>query len=544
MAKPEKLGDDGDAPIASTIQAVGGSPPAPVLGQLVIDPRGVVVAAGPIIWQFLQSTSRVGMPLGTNGDDLPSRLARVIRERREVVLEQLLSTDLDSMDDEFGIVSREGEVVVGCRIAVTRDGWICCVIQPTSTYRRFYRTSGETEGRLRQVQKMEALGQLAAGVAHDFNNLLTAIRGHVALARTTLPKDHPAAENLGHVEQAAAQAAGVVNALMTFGGSTAGRRRNVSMRSMVESASSMFRRALQPQIALACRVPPTGALMVVADPHLIQQAILNLLINARDAIVARVDEQRASGVPEAQTPWGTITLKVALVRAGGLPMVEVTVKDNGSGIAQEHLARIFEPFFTTKPLGKGSGLGLSIVHTIIQEHAGSLTVASKLGEGTTFTIRLPVASTIAVDPTEGRGVEGGRRWSGKALVVEPNQLVRGLVTSMLESFGFQVVEVASAAAVTRAIEDAEPLALLVVAGAMSDAEAPALIERIRNACGDVPCVVLASSAERPASLPTRVEIMAKPFGIDEIAGVLSRLCPSEAVLSEPKRATGVAGGAS
>ncbi len=544
MPKPEKQGVEPDAPITSTIQAVGGSPPAPFLGQLVIDPRGVVVASGPFAWEFLQSTSRHGMPLGTNGDDLPSRLARVIRERRDIVLAQLLATDLESMDDEFGIVNREGEVVVGCRVAISRDGWVCCVMQPTSTYRRFYRTSGETEGRLRQVQKMEALGQLAAGVAHDFNNLLTSIRGHVALARTTLPKDHPAAENLGHVEQAAAQAAGVVNALMTFGGSAAGRRRPVSMRSMVDSASGMFRRALQPQIAFVCQIPNAGALMVVADAHLIQQAILNLLINARDAIIARLEEQRASGVSETGSPWGTITLRVALVRAGGLPMVEVSVRDNGSGIAQEHLARIFEPFFTTKPIGKGSGLGLSIVHTIIQEHAGSLTVASKLGEGTTFTLRLPLASDVVADPTERNESSRVRRWTGKALVVEPNQLVRGLLTSMLEGFGLHVTEVADGAAAFKSIQDGESLALLVVAGAMPDTDPTSLIQRVRRACGDVPCLLLAAPAEHPATLASRVEILAKPFGIEEVAGALARLCPSESIVSEPKRATSVAGGAS
>lgn len=544
MAKPEKQGVDVDAPIASTIQAVGGSLPAPILGQLVLDPQGVVVAAGPMVWQFLQSTSRVGMPLGTNGDDLPSRLARVIRERREVVLDQLLASDLESLDDEFGLVNREGEVVVGCRIGVGRDGWICCVMQPTSTYRRFYRTSGETEGRLRQVQKMEALGQLAAGVAHDFNNLLTAIRGHVSLARTTLPKDHPAAENLGHVEQAAAQAAGVVNALMTFGGSAAGRRRAVSMRSMVDAAAGMFKRALQPQISFVCQVPQSGTLMVVADPHLIQQAILNLLINARDAIIARLEEQRASGVTQANVPWGIIKLRVAMVRAGGLPMIEVSVRDDGSGIPQEHLARIFEPFFTTKPVGKGSGLGLSIVHTIIQEHAGSLTVASTLGEGTAFTMRLPLANDVAADPTDRRGHTPTHHWSGKALVVEPNQLVRGLLASMLEGFGFQVVEVPNASRVDDAVKDDPNLSLLVVAGAIPDADPLGLIQRVRRTCGDVPCLLLATSAEQSASLPQGVEILSKPFGIEEVSGSLSRLCPSDSILSEPKRATRVAGGAS
>lgn len=544
MQRPEGKGSEPPPPSASTIQAVGGTPPAPILGQFVIDPRGVVIAAGPFVWEFLRCTSRLGLPLGTNGDDLASRLARVIRERREVVREQLQHSDLDSIDDEFGIVNREGEVELGCRIAVSRDGWICCVMQPTSTYRRFYRASGETEGRLRHVQKMEALGQLAAGVAHDFNNLLTAIRGHVSLARTTLPKDHPAAENLGHVEQAAAQAAGVVNALMTFGGGTPGRRRAVSMRAMTEAATGMFRRALQPQIAFASKVPSTGSLMVVADPHLIQQAILNLLINARDAIVARMEEQRASGVPDAHAPWGTITLRAAAVRAGGLPMVEVCIHDNGTGIAQEHLSRIFEPFFTTKQLGKGSGLGLSIVHTIVQEHAGSLTVASTLGEGTTFTIRLPAANDAAVDVSDGTGRAHLRAWSGRALVVEPNQLVRGLLTSMLENFGFGVVEVENGAGLSRSLSDSGPVALLVVAGALPDSNAASLVERVRRVHGQVPCLLLASSGERPSVDMSGVETLAKPFGLDEIAAALARLCPSASILSEPKRATGVAGGAS
>lgn len=543
MAMPDKQGDGLEGTRASTIDSIGGASPVPILGQFVMDPRGVVVAAGPFVWEFLRCTSRVGVPLGTNADDLPSRLDRVIRERRQIVLQQLLPTTLEAMDDEFGIVNREGEVELGCRIAVTREGWICCVMQPTSTYRRFYRTSGETEGRLRQVQKMEALGQLAAGVAHDFNNLLTSIRGHVSLARTTLPKDHPAAENLGHVEQAAAQAAGVVNALTTFGGGTSGRRRAVSMRSMVDSATSMFRRALQPQIAFVTRLPASGGLMVVADPHLIQQAILNLLINARDAVLTRLDEQRAGGAQTSGIPWGTITLQVCPVRAGGLPMVEVSVKDDGVGIAQDHLSRVFEPFFTTKPLGKGSGLGLSIVHTIVQEHAGSLTVASTLGQGATFTIRLPAANDLAHSNTETAGLSGVRQWSGRAIVVESNQLVRGLLTSMLESLGFHAVEMNHGSEIPRALEDAEPVALLVIAGSLAEHDVQGMIQRVRRAKGDVPCLVLSSSAERSASPLERVELLAKPFGLEEVAGAISRLCTSDPVLSEPKRATKVAGGA-
>ncbi len=241
------------------------------------------------------------------------------------------------------------------------------------------------EDQLRQSQKMEAIGQMAGGVAHDFNNLLTSILGNLALVQ--LPKNDPNGPLLAAAEQAAVRAADLTGKLLGFA------RRNQLVFAPVDPAEAfgevvgLLRRTLDPRIRLAVRVPEDCG-PVQADPTLLTQALMNLCLNARDAMpegglisltaesvfVTETDAERLPG--DARTGH----------------FVRLTVSDVGSGMTDNVKARIFEPFFTTKEVGKGTGLGLPMVHGIVKQHHGWVTCTSSPGVGTRMELYLPPAA--------------------------------------------------------------------------------------------------------------------------------------------------------
>ena len=240
------------------------------------------------------------------------------------------------------------------------------------------------EEQLRQAQKMDAIGQMAGGVAHDFNNLLTAVLGNLALV--DLPENDPNRAMLAAVEQAAVRAADLTGKLLGYA------RRNQLVFAPIDPADAfaevvgILRRTLDPRVRLSVQVAP-GCTSIHGDPTLVSQALMNLCLNARDAM------------PEG----GTLLLVADAVevsaadaaRQGGDarpgPFVRLTVSDTGVGMTEEVKARIFEPFFTTKGQGKGTGLGLPMVQGIVKQHRGWLTFVSAVGAGTRLDLYMPPA---------------------------------------------------------------------------------------------------------------------------------------------------------
>ena len=282
----------------------------------------------------------------------------------------------------------------------------------------------EAEAQLRQAQKLEAVGHLASGIAHDFNNLLTAISGYVALAKKTLRPDHPAVSSLESVEQVAEQAEGVTRALLTFSRKTAARKQPVELAAVVEKAAHLLKRILPAGIDLIVDTGFVSGVWVNADSVQLQQVLLNLAINARDAM------------PNG----GRLQIRLALPRDGGIEpqAVRLIVRDTGTGMSPETLARIFEPFFTTKPRGTGTGLGLAIVHGIVTDHGGTIEVESQVGRGTTFTVALPVARAQVrpSEPVEDR--EPCASHGEVVLVAEDHPYVRQIMTTGLRAAGYEV----------------------------------------------------------------------------------------------------------
>ncbi len=274
----------------------------------------------------------------------------------------------------------------------------------------------EREEQLRESQKLEAVGQLAGGVAHDFNNLLTVIQGNLELVRSAPEQDPELAEALDDALRAADRAAGLTAQLLTFSRRQVSQRRILQLNEIVSETRSMLQRVIGEGVRLAtdldATLPP-----VEGDPGQLSQVILNLVLNARDAM-----------------PKGGEILVRTHARPGW-SVLEVV--DTGEGMDEATRARIFEPFFTTKKVGKGTGLGLATVYGIVTALGGSIDVRSAPGQGSTFSIRLPAREWP--DPGDDPIHEDDSADADEAiLVVEDEPSVRALATRILEGRGFRV----------------------------------------------------------------------------------------------------------
>ena len=293
------------------------------------------------------------------------------------------------------------------------------------------------EAQLRQSQKMETVGQLAAGIAHDFNNILTVIQGHAELLVGEPNLAPHMAEALKQISQASSRAAHLTRQLLTFSRRQVMQPRILDLNEVVASVTNTLNRLLGEQVALQCNYS-TNLPPVLADVSMMEQLITNLAANARDAMpnggqlilstfTTEIDEDYARDHAEA--------------RAG--QFVCLGVSDTGTGMDRATLNHIFEPFFTTKEVGKGTGLGLATVYGIVKLHNGWIEVESRLGMGSTFTVFL-AATRAGVGATttfiEKSAVRGGNEI---VLVVEDEVALRGLMRSVLQHYGYRVLDAAS-----------------------------------------------------------------------------------------------------
>ncbi len=290
----------------------------------------------------------------------------------------------------------------------------------------------ELEKKLKQAQKLESVGLLAGGIAHDFNNILFAILGNAEIALDVLPDDSPVNEMLHDVITAGRRAEDLVKQILTFSRKAAVNPIPLSIVPVIKEALKMIK-ANQPAniyFKFECEFTPNQG-YVIADPTSIHQVILNLCTNACQAMfetggtlsvkLARInhESERQQGSPMASNPY-----------------VEIRIKDTGSGIDPEVIEHIFEPFFTTKEVGKGTGMGLAVVHGIIQDLNGKIAVESEIGTGTEFQIHLPLAEEQC--PEQLVEETATPRGFGHVLVIDDDALVTKVITSMLKDLGYTV----------------------------------------------------------------------------------------------------------
>lgn len=292
----------------------------------------------------------------------------------------------------------------------------------------------QSEEQLRQVQKIEAVGRLAAGVAHDFNNILTAIMGHSELLIRQLDADDPRRKNAEQIEKVAHLAAGLTRQLLIFSRKQVIEPRVLNLNAVILDIKKMLCRLIGEDIEFCTLLDPAAG-HIKADPGQIEQVIMNLAVNARDAMPGggkltvttantTLDKNHLNNFPDMD--------------AGGYVMLAIA--DTGTGMSEEVKAHLFEPFFTTKPSGKGTGLGLATCFGIVKQNTGHINVHSELGSGTTFKIYFPQVQS-AIEPLRVRnlptGVAGGNE---TVLLVEDEPVVRELAVATLREKGYTVVE--------------------------------------------------------------------------------------------------------
>jgi PAS domain S-box-containing protein len=375
-----------------------------------------------------------------------------------------------------------------------------------------------TEAQLRQSQKMEAVGQLAGGIAHDFNNLLLAILANAELAMTNEAESPDTLEHLQDIETAARRAADLTKQLLAFSRRQPLRPVAVDLNQLIRSLMKMLRRILPENIGVEL-IPGHDLALVSADASQLEQVIVNLCVNARDAmaqggrLTIRTENVVVDSRYRESHPW---------TRSGRY--VLLSVSDTGVGMTPEVRERAFEPFFTTKSLEQGTGLGLSTVYGIVQQHGGLIHIRSEVGQGTTFEIYLSADDRVALDAGEepGTAPPGGRE---TILLAEDEELVRRAVVQMLQRAGYRVVTASNGLEAVRLLRElSQPVHLALLDVVMPGLGGPEAWEQIRNLRPGLRVLFASGYADSGylSRLPPNAEVVQKPFRVEELLGRIRR----------------------
>ncbi len=377
----------------------------------------------------------------------------------------------------------------------------------------------DLEERLRQTQRLESIGQLSGGIAHDFNNLLTVILGGTELLEEYIGQNERAVSLLAMTRTAANRGADLTREMLAFSRRQTLQPRVMNVSSLLEASRQMLKRALHERIDLRI-IPASDLWTALVDPAQLENALLNLSINARDAMPD-------GGLLTIETANCTLDQEYADQNPGVLPgqYVRISLTDTGMGIPPEHIERIFEPFFTTKEVGKGTGLGLSMVYGFIKQSGGHIKVYSELEHGTCFKLYLPKAGDMAEAadlPSLDEEIQTG---SGTVLVVEDEAMLREIARSHLASLGFTAILAGDSAEALQALELNPEIDLLftdvMLPGTRNGRE---LAEEIRRIRPEIKVVFTSGYPENATNavepLGPSVHWLAKPYTKRELARIL------------------------
>lgn len=374
------------------------------------------------------------------------------------------------------------------------------------------------ENQLRQAQKMDAVGQLAGGVAHDFNNLLTVILGNVSLLQAGMAPNDPNMELLAATEKAAVRAAELTSKLLGFSRRTTLRLEAANPNLSVEETLTLLRRTIDPRIQVVAR-KQADAWMVQADLGQLNQVLMNLCLNARDAMPdggellletanVVIDEEAARPLLES--------------RAG--EFVRIRVRDTGHGIPSDVLPRIFEPFFTTKAPGKGTGLGLAMVFGIVKQHQGWISCQSQPGKGTCFEIFLPRFEPAAHAETTRLVTRSPNHGRETILLVDDEPMIRNLGRAILQGYGYQVLLAEDGRDAIRRYESArEQIDLVILDLTMPHLSGRDAFQRLRQINPEVPVIFASGYSAEQVSEEDHEQILGfvgKPYRPEDLARVV------------------------
>jgi signal transduction histidine kinase/ActR/RegA family two-component response regulator len=290
----------------------------------------------------------------------------------------------------------------------------------------------QSERQLQQVMKLQAIGTLAGGIAHDFNNILFPIVGYTELTMDDIPADSQARQNLEEVLKAATRAKELVQQILTFSRQGGQERKPLQIQFLIKEALKLLRATIPSTIEIDCKIDEQCG-HIMGDPTQIHQVVMNLCTNAYHAM------QETGGTLAVKLKEVDISYEKSVERVGMKVgrHLELTVKDTGHGMGADVLERIFEPYYTTKELGKGTGLGLSVIHGIIKNHGGDISVSSQLDKGTTFTVYLPVIDDVDVEiePVQTTTATQGHE---RILLIDDEKQIIDIEQQILERLGYTV----------------------------------------------------------------------------------------------------------
>ncbi|MBI4913396.1 MAG: PAS domain S-box protein [Acidobacteria bacterium] len=375
---------------------------------------------------------------------------------------------------------------------------------------------------LHQSQKLESIGRLAGGIAHDFNNLLTPVVVYAEMVQESMREGEPSWGHLDKILVAAEKAKFLVQRLMGLGRKQAPDLADLDLNHEILTFAELLRRTIRENIEIQFS-PASGPVGVRADRTQLEQILMNLVVNAQDAIPGNGRIQVAVG----RVLLGEHSPDRPLDLAPG-PYARLTVEDDGSGMDPATADRIFEPFFTTKPMGEGTGLGLATVFSIVHQHRGHVSVRSAPGRGTCFTVLLPecvdrpCANLPPPSPEVPRIIPGG----GTVLLAEDNEQVRALVLELLVAMGFRVLEADSPERALSLSEGQHP-DLLVSDVIMPGMNGPELFGRLRQAHPGLRGLFISGYTDtimtELGQLPPGTDFLQKPFTTAAIRAKISAL---------------------
>jgi len=449
-------------------------------------------------------------------------LVKQAMERRSVVCKEVAGeTDRVYLVTASPLLDSGGKVVGGFEVVIDR-----------SEERRVERQKRVLEERVARMQRLEAVGTLAGGIAHDFNNILTYMFAYTDIVQGLLPKDSPAAPHVDQLVAAVERASGLIGQILAFSRQVQVDQHPLDLGPLVKETLKLVQASLPPAIALEVHVPDRP-FTVMANPTQMHQVVLNLLTNAHQSmaatggsLVVRLDDH----VLDAHDPRIGASL-----RAGAYRVLEVT--DTGCGMDQRTLERIFEPFFTTKPVGKGTGMGLALVHGIVTSAGGAILADSQPGEGSTFRVLLPrFEGEVGLESHTVDAQGQGRR----VLFVDDERRVCETSQQLLESLGYRVRALASGAEAIAEIEArGGDYDVVVTDLRMPDVGGLQVAEAARSRPDGLPVVLITAYADSISPERARAagvtEVLLKPFRKSDLARVLHGVHSSERAIGQPRR---------
>jgi signal transduction histidine kinase/ActR/RegA family two-component response regulator len=370
-----------------------------------------------------------------------------------------------------------------------------------------------------RAARLEAVGRLAGGVAHDFNNLVMIIKGYSDMLLDTVPAQ--SRPHLEEIKKAGDRASGLIRQLLAFSRKQILEPQVLDPNQSVRNMVKMLRLLIGEDIELVTNLSDE-ALRVLVDPGQLEQVIMNLVVNARDAM-----PQGGKIVIATRLYRLDETFAVANREVPPSDYVLITVTDQGCGMDKETMAHIFEPFFTTKELGRGTGLGLATVGSIVQGSRGHIAVESEVGLGTTFKVYLPSAAGAA-STSRAQRAAGAVQGTGTILLVEDEPALRALAVTSLKKLGYTVLEASSGVqAIVIAQGHLNPIDVVVTDVVMPHMSGPELVEKLQETRQDFAVIFMSGYSDgmalERARIGAELAFLPKPFSTDELASKIQEV---------------------